>query len=203
MEYLIKIVHILFTNTVIDFPCGSFIKDYVDIVTKILTGVIAILGLGYLKPLKEKTVTATFNFWSQLRTRLKRISQWLKSNDGLLDNMYSDEAKDSWESHLTPAKDKIVAFKNLVEDTIKYAENANDQMPAYIGWSDDYNKLLETLSDMLIYDISNCNSGFKFTTTKTDKERKEFCEDICNTINRICDGIELKQKSIEVDIFKH
>lgn len=100
-------------------------------------------------------------------------------------------------SVLTPDLNRIKQFKEIVQATVDYIKETNDQMPAYKGWSEDYAKIIEYLSDMLVYDIANNTGYFKFLTQATENQRKKYCTDICETIDRICKGIKTKQKEIE------
>ena len=117
--------------------------------------------------------------------------------------MYSNEAKGSWENLLTPSESKIKEFKTIVEETIQYAKSANDQMPAYIGWSDDYNKVLEYLNDMIIYDISNSKYGFKFNTPVSRQDAESYIDSICAVIDKVCMSIDKRQKVIELEILRN
>lgn len=195
-----------FLETIIHTVCNAdvdptTINEWVEIVAKIFAGVIAIIGLGYLRPLKEKTMSATFSFWSQLSIRLKGILSWLELDCGVLDNMYSPEAKEGWTS-LTPSNERLKEFKKEIENTVEYMETTADQMPAYIGWSEDYNSLIQILKEMLVYDICNSEEYFKFESYVNDTERKKYCDNVCNIIKRICKGISDKQKEVETNILK-
>ena len=154
------------------------------------------LGIGCIKPLKEKTWSATFTFWSQLSVRLMLIRRWLELDTGVLDNLYSPNAKQGWSS-LTPSAERINQFLKIVQSTLDYIQNADDQMPAYHGWSEDYSNLIGYLEDMIVYDISNSITYFKFSTAVTDQQRRQFCQDLCALIDKICSNIKKKQQEIE------
>ncbi len=189
----------VFYNSPSTSSAPELIETYANIVVSILTGVVAILGLGYLKPLKDKTKAATFTFWSQISVRIMVIRKWIEANNGVLDNMYSPAAKKEW-TMLSPDEEQINQFKEIVQNTLDYIKNANDQMPAYHGWSEDYAKLIDYLGDMLIYDIANSNDYFKFNVSTTDEDRKKYCSEICKTIDKICSEIKKRQKKIEKKI---
>lgn len=73
-------------------------------------------------------------------------------------------------------------------------------MPAYKGWSEDYAKIINYLSDMIIFDLANNDGYFKFVTPVSENVRKQHCTEICDTITRMCTQIEIKQKKIEKKI---
>lgn len=170
-----------------------------NILLSVLTGVVAMLGFGCIKPLKEKTWSATFTFWSQLSVRLMLIRRWLELDVGVLDNLYSPLAKQGW-STLTPSSERIHHFLDIVLSTLEFIKNADDQMPAYQGWSEDYSSLISHLEDMVVYDISNSTTYFKYDSPVTDQERRQFGLNLCSLIDRICTNIKNKQKEIEKKI---
>ena len=88
-----------------------------NIFVAIMTGVVAMLGIGCIKPLKEKTWSATFTFWSQLSVRLMLIRRWLELDTGVLDNLYSPNAKQGWSS-LTPTAERINQFLKSLCHTV-------------------------------------------------------------------------------------
>ena len=130
------------------------------------------------------------------------INEWLKSNYGLLDNMYSQESKKGWENTLTPPGERIESFKKCINDVLRYMESTEDQMPAYIGWSNDYSELITYFRDMMVYDICDNSQYFKFREEKTTMQRREYIDSICHTIDKICSGIDAKQKNIENKLLK-
>lgn len=191
-----EILQLIFYNTPSTASTLEIVEKCVNMGVSVFTGVVAIIGLGYIKPLKDKTRAATFTFWSQLSVRLILIRKWINHDNGLLDNMYSGNAKKEWVV-LAPKADRIKQFKEIVQATLDYIEETSDQMPAYIGWSGDYAKLIGYLSDMIVYDITDNTGYFKFTKPVGEDERKKYCTEICETIDAICKGIKRKQEKIE------
>lgn len=176
------------------------IKDCTSIFLSIVTGVSVIKGLNYLKGLKEKTNAATFTFWSQFRIRIYELMNWLEADNTLIDNLYELKLRDAWESELTQDSDRVEIYKEKVKETIEYIEKTPDQMPAYIGWTSDYTKIIGFLNDLIQYDICNPKKYFKFSSNQTIKDKKQYCDDICKTMRKLCEKIEQKQREIEKDI---
>lgn len=192
-------LQLIFYNAPSTASALEIVEKCVNIGVNVFTGVVAIIGIGYIKPLKDKTRAATFTFWSQLSIRLTVIRKWIEHDNGILDNMYSSNAKMGW-SILAPDTDRIKQFKEIVQATLDYLEETSDQMPAYKGWSEDYTKLIEYLSDIIIYDIADNTGYFKFIAPVREDQREQYCSEICEIIVRICSGIENKQKEIEKKI---
>lgn len=193
MEFYCYLWHILCKtwNNIASF------KDITSILLNIITGVSIIKGIGYLKGLKEKTNSATFNFWSQLRARIKELLSWLREDYNLLANMYEGVARDAWESELGPKQERIKQFKQLVEETLKFIKSTPDQMPAYKGWTNDYNFVVSFLNDVVQYDILNANEYFKYKGQISKTERDRNCQEICDVMERLCNSITDKQIEIE------
>lgn len=186
-----KIVYILSQS--------DFVLNYIDTIIKIATGVIAIIGLRYIKPLKDKTLGATFNFWSQLKVRLIRIEVRLEADKGILKNIYAKTDRDSVES-LAPDINRVKELKNDIEDTIDFIRKTPDQMPAYQGWSKDYFSLLFMLEECIVYDICDNERHFKKILNYEDKI--DYRNEMCNLINKICKGIDERQNKLEKQIIK-
>lgn len=191
--------HIIWYNSASTPSMIETIEIWVNICSGIITGVVAIIGLFCFKPLKDKARAATFTFWSQIRIRLEMIRKWLDIDYGILDNLYSPDAKIGT-AVLAPDKDRIDQLKAIISDTLSYIKTAEDQMPAYRGWSVDYAQVVEYLEEMLVYDISNNERYFKFTAPTTDAQRRAYCEEICKAIDKICSEIKKKQDHAESKI---
>lgn len=119
------ILQLVFYNAPSTASALDIIEKCVGMSASILAGVIAIIGLGYIRPLKDKTRAATFTFWSQLSVRLTVIRKWIEQDNGLLDNMYSSDAKKEW-SVLAPNTDRITQFKEIVQSTLNYIKETSD-----------------------------------------------------------------------------
>lgn len=174
------------------------IKDCSIIFLNFMTGVIAIRGLNYLKGLKEKTNAATFTFWSQFRYRIYELMNWLESDNTLIDNLYDPKIRKAWESQLTQDMERTKQFKEKVQNAITYIESTPDQMPAYIGWTSDFNEIVSFLNDIIQYDICDEKKHFKFIKRQSLKDKKQYCADKCNVMRRLCTEIEKRQKELPV-----
>ena len=70
-------------------------------------------------------------------------------------------------------------------------------MPAYKGWTTDYNIIVSFLNDVIQYDIKNSQEYFKYSGQITKLERNNNCKFICDAMERLCNQIEEKQIEIE------
>lgn len=178
----------------------SNMKDLSYIFLNIVLGVSAYKGLGYLKTFKEKKDAATFTFWMHLRIRMMEIRAWLQDSNSLINHLFTEETRLSWESESPEDEERIKTFQKLVKETICFIKEAPDQIPAYSGWTYDYNKLVNFLNDIIQFDICNEKEYFKYKEIRSIKERNDYCEDICMAIERMCKGIEDKQIKVEESI---
>lgn len=179
----------------------SSIKDISSIILNIITGVSIIKGIGYLKGLKEKTNNATFSFLIQLRVRIWELYSWLSDDPSLIDNMYEPIARRSFGSDLSAKSKRISIFKKKIQETLNYIQSTPDQMPAYKGWTKDYNIIVSFLNDAIQFDISNGNEYFKYKGQVYKSERDSNCKIVCDAMKRLCNKIEERQLEIENIIF--
>lgn len=176
------------------------LKDMSYIFLNLGLGVGAFRGLRYLKTYKEKRDAATFTFWVQLRVRMMEIKSWLESEYSLVNCLYDKNIRSTWEGESGADDKRIEIFKELVQETLEFIKSSSDQIPAYTGWTDDYNKFIAFLTDVILFDISNGDNYFKFEENCSINERNKYIEEICTTIERICERIVLKQQNIENDL---
>ncbi len=173
----------------------ELISEYVDIISTIFTGVIAIIGIRYIKPLKDKTLSATFTFWSQLKIRLISIKTRLEADKEILANIYYNDTE-----NLLPQKERIVELKREIQNTLDFIKNTPDQMPAYRGWSKDYMELIALFEDCIVYDICEGNAHFKRLTEGSDK--MDYQKEMSCIIEKIITEIDNRQKKVEKKIVK-
>lgn len=176
------------------------LKDMSYVFLNLGLGVGAFRGLKYLKTYKEKRDTATFTFWVQLRVRMMEIKSWLESEGSLVNCLYDKNIRSTWEGESGSDNKRIEIFMKLVQETLEFIKSSSDQMPAYSGWTDDYNKFIAFLTDVILFDISNGDNYFKFEEDCSINERNKYIEDICATIERMCKEIVLKQQDIENEL---
>lgn len=181
------------------FPMSmDIVKTFVDIIVAIIGGICAIKGINLLKTLREKKVAATFSFWSQLCVKLKMLGSRLEDDPSLINNLYSADSQTTWSTAGAPPDSQdLCDFDAICVETFEFIKKAPDQIPAYLGWTDDYTELISFLDDVSHYDIKNCSSRFKFTENYSINERDEYVSSICKVINRMIDNINKAQKDAE------
>ena len=131
--------------------------------------------------------------------RIIRLYGLLSVEIGLLNNMYPPEERKNWET-INPTAEKLTTFKNSVEETLAYLQSTTDQLPAYIGWSEDFSKFMQFLANVTQYDIEASDEKFVESTDGIIKDRKMYWEDVCKTMQRLQEGIENRQKMVEKKI---
>lgn len=178
------------------------VKDLSYIFLNIALGVGAFKGLGYLKTYKEKRSAATFTFWIQLKLRIMEIKSWLENDFNLINYLFDENARSLWESDSADLDSRILNFKNIIVEAKKFIENASDQIPAYLGWIDDYNEFIQFLNDVIQFDICIGDDYFKFVGEQSVNVRNMYCKNKCQAMQRMCDGIEVRQKKVEEELTK-
>lgn len=174
------------------------IKVFFDIFIDCIQGVVIIIGINYLKTFKDKKNIATFTFWSQLSTRLMKIVSILENEKNIVNNLY--KSNNEWDDCLTPENERITEFKELIIETSEFIDNTIDQIPAYRGWTDDYDVIKSFISDVKLYDICNSDKYFKYLDNVSQLERDKNTQQVINAINQMRKRIKLEQKKIEKKI---
>lgn len=199
MEYLLNVSNILCIKSVAS-SLLDIINQAVETFGSLLSVVVIIIGLSYIKPLKEKQKMASFSFLSQFRIRLIKISSYLKESNNNLVYLFDGEARSSWTEMVQPNPTTISDFKITVKETLEFTQNATEQMPAYFGWTNDYNELLVFLTDMIVYDICDSTSKFKFGSNATYQELVNHNVSVYQCIDKVCDRIKAEQVKMERSI---
>lgn len=196
MEYLVVVKNISQAEA-----NGSGIWEYIDkglsLSNSLFALVVIIIGLSWLKPLKEKQSAASFTFWSQLRIRLIKVQSHLMAEDNCLYYLYDPEVSKGWKDTLAPNPESFRFLRNVIEETLNFLQGADDQMPPYPGWTNDYTNLLEYFTDIIAYDICDSKAKFKYTNPVEYSDLTESRNNICRLIESICTQIKSKQLSIE------
>ena len=175
-------------------------KDLSYVFLNVFLGIGAYKGLKYLKTYKEKRNAATFTFWMQLRIRMVEIKSWLEEAPDLVDYLYDETTRGEWLGDPPIFDERIQQFKKMIEETNKFIKDIPDQMPAYVGWTDDYNEFIKFLNDSIQFDISDGYHYFKFGGGKDIMHRDKYVQDICNIIDKMSKEIVLRQKNIELEL---
>lgn len=176
------------------------LSTMVGIFLSVITGVSMIFGMRYLKSLKEKKLAASFSFWSQIKLKIIQLLNYMLSNKEIINNFYSTESRLRWEEKEV-AMQQLEEFKKLTVDIIKYLDETPDQMPAYIGWSNDMLQFIDFLSKVVQYDICKSDSMYLKNGIVEKEERDAYYADICNTMQSLIDGIQRGQAELEVNLF--
>lgn len=179
---------------------AALFLDYADTVSEIAVRIVTfigiVIGIGYIHSLKIKRGEAVFGFWSKLKIRLKKISTALRNDNGLINNLYDSKRRLQYEA-ATPAAVTVQEFRNNVAETVSFLRDAEDQMPAYTGWTEDLNVIIEFASNIEVYEIMNPKGSF---VPELFPDRTKYCADICTALDRMVNGIDAEQREIEKQI---
>lgn len=175
----------------------EYIEQGLSLSNSLFALVVIIIGLSWLKPLKEKQSAASFTFWSQLRVRLIKVHSHLMANDNCLYYLYDPKVCRGWEGVLAPEPEDFRPLRKVIEETLDFLQKEDDQMPPYHGWTNEYTELLEYLTDIVAYDICDSKAKFKYTDTVEYCSLLQLRDMLCNLIESICEEIKSKQLSIE------
>ena len=164
-------------------------------------GVTAIKGFLYISELKNKTLSATFNYWSQLKVRISMIKSQI-SDETILSNICTQNIRIDMGITGAINNDVVTKFSILIDELYDFLEKSPDQMPAYIGWTEDIDKLCKFLLDTKRYDIKDPSNRFKFNEQNGDtvEDFRIYVSENEKIMNRIIDQITDKQKKVETRV---
>ena len=168
------------------------VNCFVDCINLLLL----LYGCTYISSLRNRKREAVFGYWSQLIVRLRVIRESLDHNYALLNNMYSDSIRDRYEEG-TPDEWCIDVFRGQVDDLVEYLKTVDSQIPAYRGWSNDFDIVLRFASYVTIFDITKPDSMFIDKLLDGFQERDAYCEELCSTLSNIINSIQREQLRYE------
>lgn len=177
------------------------VKEYIDLVATIIGGICALKGIGYIESLRRKRALSTFTFGTQLYARIYEMFKLVSGNELLFTNLFSDVAYKEWADKRSASKEELNYLYDSAKETLEFIKNAPDQMPAYPNWVKDYRLLIQTLVDIVHYDIRSAQKGFKFTISCTMEERKKYSETFSKLLEDMLFGLEADQNEKTDELF--
>ena len=141
--------------------------ENINSITKIISNIILIIGgfwgVGFLKGLKEKSINATFGYYTMLKIRINYFLKMLKTyKDELLDRLIPDNDRvELEESTSLFFQDVLDEYSSNAAETLSFLKNSDDQIPTNVEWISNYDSFIEFLND----------------ATKMNKEEFHICKD--------------------------
>lgn len=164
-----------------------------------LTGIIAtILGINYIRDIRQKQREATFSFLSKLRVRLDYLESILKTyKSEFLDSLSrttDDEIKDK-----NPfSQQKMCDLEEWCENTLQFLRDEENQYPAAKGWSAHLCVLIDFLS--VCKNISN-KEYYYWDDGTNDEEKNAYYNYHVNNIREMTQMISDLQYKMENVLF--
>ena len=212
MEYFYKIncIHLPLTaqttTEVATDITSSFANEIVAsdhivaIVTNLILAVVGVIGISYIKKMKEKRYASTFSFCARLKIRLHIMKTIMDEHkDFILDQLIPvgnrKKIDISLESIKQNAKNQMC---ETAKDTIEFLKNSEDQMPASEGWTDKCSTLFEFLED-----YSRLSDNFEHLEWEGNysNKKEEYYTKHYSNITSMLKDIEEQQKDIECRMF--
>lgn len=180
-----------------DLNILNAVESVVNIIVAIIGGACAVKGICYIGALRKKRLSGTFSFWIQLRVRIEELHQALLANHSIINGLYSNDTRMQWEQSGAPTTDKAVErFYANAQETLYFIKNVSDQIPADDTWLKEYMKFVGFLIDIIQYDIRDSDCNFKFHDGEKLEQRKQYVEDICETMSQLLKTIEKQQNLV-------
>lgn len=194
-----KVVNGLNSLTLVEFlTTTSTVSDIIVNVVVIIGG---IMGLNYVKKLREKQKESTFNYLTKLNVRLKYFE------------ITVEEFAYDIKTRLVPKRlrrdtsaEKILTVTNMftqltknAEETLKFLKNENDQMPATRGWVDCFNTFIEFLVDSAKLEQETYSKWD--TCDNPEEEVDKYISDHLENIRELIRMVHQKQCDLEDELF--
>ena len=199
MKVVLEIVNETAKSSQVDFMnVIANAQSVISLATSILTLIGLLWGTGYIHTLRNKQESVLFGFWSQLRVKLEKIGAFLENDNGLINNIYEPDKRETFEGSVPPKSDQVVRFKKMIDDLDTFLQSSKDQLPAYKGWNTQLNVIIEFITNMNLYDLTDSEESF---VVKDFPEREAYCKTVVTAIKKMCSEIKKKQNKIENRIF--
>lgn len=188
------------TLSISDILSGT--DTFTNIIVNIIVIVGGIVGLNYIRKMREKQIDATFSYLTRLNVRLKYF-------DCILDT-YSEEIMDCFipensrreigAERITLVSNTIRDFSKNAEETLKFIREENNQMPAKKGWVEKFNLFIEFLIDC---EQLNQSTYCKWTTIDDfDEKKKNYYKKNVENIKNLLQMVNERQSNLENELFK-
>lgn len=173
-----------------------------NIIVNIIVILGGILGLNYIKKMREKQIDSTFSYLTRLNVRLKYFQELLINfRDEIMDRFLPEDCRRE------VSADRVSLVANMIDqlsknakETLEFLRNEDNQIPAQEGWIDNFNSFIEFLLDCEQLDHK---SYYKWTNKE---EREEKCtlyfDNAASTIDTLIEMLTKRQIELEKDIFK-
>jgi len=179
--------------------------DYVDtihtvleIIKILIEIIILVIGTMTICRYRKRTEAASFTFWSQFHAYLIEIRSWLEQGEGIVNNLYVQSLRNQEEGSSVFTSETLKDFKGRVEEVIRFIQTAENQIPAYKGFTADFNYVMRCLFDIISYDVCDPDKRFKYRDQCNGYvDPKKYVIKLYGAINRICECIENEQIKIE------
>lgn len=179
-----------------------YTSTFSDIVVNVVVIIGGILGLSYIKRMRDKQSDATFSYLMRLNIRLKYFKIFFeKYRDDIMGRFYPENyRREPSVDRMNLVEETIQNLSQQAEETLDFLRNEDNQLPAKSGWVDNINQFVELLINC--EQLKN-KEYFIWTENKdVEKEREEHYEEIMKIINTLLNMVNARQKELEDKIFK-
>lgn len=170
----------------------NIIKILIEIVFTVLTGVSAIIGISYLKKLREKKSEAVIGFWIRLEMQILMIYNRINDFPELLASLCEDDSIEK-----LSVKEMEDDFYKMIQNALDFITSNSNQVPLSAGWTQNYKKFVSFLNDYIQYSYRTEDNVVYFHKFRTSVElqnyiceQKEYMKQLINIIDTELEKIE-------------
>lgn len=180
-----------------------YTSTFSDIIVNVIVIIGGILGLSYIKRMREKQSDATFSYLMRLNIRLKYFKIiFEKYRDDIMGRFYPENfRREPSVERMNLVDETIQNLSQQAEETLNFLRNEDNQLPAKKGWIENINQFI----DLLISCEQLKNREYFIWTENEDieKEKERHYEEIMKIINTLLKMVNERQKELENKLFKN
>lgn len=180
-----------------------YTSTFSDIIVNFIVIIGGVLGLSYIKRMREKQSDATFSYLMRLNIRLKYFKIiFEKYRDNIMGRFYPETyRREPSVERMNLVEETIQDLSQQAKETLDFLRNEDNQLPAKKGWVENINQFIELL---IICEQLKNREYFMWTENEDiEKEKDGHYKEIMKIINTLLNMVNERQKELENKIFKY
>lgn len=179
------------------------VLENIDLIVNILSGLAVLIGgvfaTLFFKTLREKSLNATFGYFSRLKVRMNSLLHIFTNNSTeILNRLFiPDGERREDDPQKTAFIDELISkFSKEAKETREFLKKEDDQMPGSRNWVDNYTTFLEFLED-----CENLQNPMYYKNIEAS-EINEYYKTHTENMKAMLNAIDIRQKELENKLCK-
>lgn len=195
LEYFYKFFH-----TLASYDDIQNIESYTNIIENLIIFVGGIMGIIFWRRLRNKQENAIFSYLTQLQVRIKTLYEIFEQyHTSIMERFLPQTSRRTDITSQTTFIDGIIrSFVTEADETLKFLEKTDDQMPASKNWPQLFNCLIEFLLDAKYLSM---DTFYKWPQGNYEQLKDNYYNKHIENLKSILAAIDENQKKIIKHIF--